>query len=151
MEKPMSADKPASLRSLVSDATRDAKHLFEVQKELAKAEMDANKKAAAATGGAFSAAGVMAAVGAFFLLLTIAFILYVWLPLWASFGIVTLTLFIIAGVAAAIGQRKAKDIKGIPLTKAEIDRTKAALGGGASTDVALVGGKAAAPAARDAS
>ena len=149
----MSAEKPASLRSLVSDASRDAQHLFKVQKELASVEMSASGKAAGATGGLFTVAAMMAAIGGLFLLLTLAFVLYaIGLPLWASFGIVTLTLFLIAGIAGVVGRSKAKEIKGIPLAKAEIERTKAALSGATSTEVAVPTGRASVPAgAKDAS
>ena len=122
-----------SIRSLISEAKRDAQHLVQVQKELAEVEWKSTQDAATVTGGAFGAAAVMAALGGFFLLLTIAFGLYgLGLPLWAAFGIVTLVLFIVAGVAGVIGKKRSGQIKGMPLSKKELEATKQALVGGAT-------------------
>jgi uncharacterized membrane protein YqjE len=127
-----------SIRQLVSDVAKDAKHLFETQAELAKVERGETQKAAATTGGLFAVAAITGALGGFFLLVTIAWILVeLGLPTWAGFGIVTLTLLLIAGITAIIGKSKASDIKPFAATKVEIERTKQALSGGSSAEVAV--------------
>jgi uncharacterized membrane protein YqjE len=129
----MSDDSP-SIKQLVQAVAKDAKHLFEVQTELAKTEVADTQKKAAVTGGLFGVAAAMAAMGGIFLLITIAYVIVeLGLPVWAGFGIVTLTLFLIAGVAALVGKKKASAIKPLVLTKAEIERTKQVLSGTSSS------------------
>jgi len=132
----MSQESP-SIRQLVSDVAKDAKHLLQAQSELAKVETKSTQKAAATTGGLFAVAAGAGAMGGIFLLVTIAWVLVaLGLPTWAGFGIVTLTLFITAAVAGLLGKKKADGIKPLQATKLEIERTKQALGGGApSTEI----------------
>jgi uncharacterized membrane protein YqjE len=127
-----------SIRQLVSEVAKDAKHLFEAQAELAQVERGQTQKAAATTGGLFAAAAITGALGGFFLLVTIAWILVaLGLPTWAGFGIVTLTLLLIAAIAAMVGKSKASGIKPFAATKVELERTKQALSGGSSAEVAV--------------
>lgn len=136
------SDSAPSILQLIKDAKNDAQHLWQTQSELAKAETSADAKNGGIAAGAFGAALGVAGIGGLFLLLTLAFgINALGLPLWASFGIVTLLLFISAGIAALIGRGKAKKLSGLKVTKAEFERTKKALSGGQSTDVAVPTGK----------
>ncbi len=134
------AEAGPSIRQLVSEVAKDAKHLFDAQAELAKTETQATQKQAAATGGLFGVAAVTGALGGLFLLITIAYVLVaLGLPTWAGFGIVTLVLLLIAGITGVMGKKQAGDIKPLALTKVELARTKQALTGGpASTDVAAI-------------
>ena len=133
-----------SIRQLVSEVAKDAKHLIQAQSELAKVERKDTQKQAATTGGLFAVAAVTGGLGGLFLLVTIAYILVaLGLPTWAGFGIVTLTLFLVAAVAGAVGKSKAGDIKPFAATKMELEQTKKALsGGGPGTDVAVAPGSA---------
>jgi uncharacterized membrane protein YqjE len=120
-----------SIRQLVSDVAKDAKHLLQTQSELAKVERKQTQQQAATTGGLFAVAAVTGGLGGLFLLVTIAYILVaLGLPTWAGFGIVTLTLLLIAAIAGLVGKSKAGEIKPFAATKVEIERTKQALGGG---------------------
>lgn len=133
----MSQEQP-SIRQLISDVAKDAKHLVQAQTELAKTESKQTQKQAATTGGLFAVAAGAGAMGGIFLLVTLAWVLVaLGLPTWAGFGIVTLVLFITAAIAGIVGKKKAGEIKPLEQTKAELDRTKQALSGGASTEVAL--------------
>lgn len=119
-----------SIRQLISDVAKDAKHLMQSQAELAKVESKQTQKQAAATGGLFAVAAGAGATGGLFLLVTIAWgLVALGLPTWAGFGIVTLVLFITAGVAGVLGKKKAQQVKPFVATKAEIERTKQALTG----------------------
>ena len=131
-----------SIRQLVSDVAKDAKHLLQTQSELAKVERKETAKQAGTTGGLFAVAAVTAGLGGLFLLITIAYILVaLGLPTWAGFGIVTLTLFLIAVIAGLVGRSKAGENKPFAVTKVELERTKQALSGGApSTEVATTAG-----------
>ncbi len=131
-----------SIRQLVSEVAKDAKHLVQAQSELAKVERKDTQKQAAATGGLFGVAAVTGGLGGLFLLVTIAYVLVaLGLPTWAGFGIVTLTLLLIAAVAGLVGKSKAGNIKPFVATKLELERTKQALSGGTpGTDVATAPG-----------
>ncbi len=128
-----------SIRQLVSDVAKDAKHLLDVQGELAKVEMKDARDQASTTGGLFAVAAGAGAMGGIFLLVTIAWVLVeLGLPVWAGFGIVTLTLFIVAGATGLVGKKKAGALKPMVVTKREIERTKKVLAGATqSTDVAV--------------
>lgn len=119
-----------SIRQLISDVAKDAKHLMQVQAELAKVETKQTQQEAAKTGGAFAVAAGAGMMGGIFLLVTIAWALVeLGLPTWAGFGIVTLVLLITAGIAAIIGKQQSRKIKALAVTKAEIERTKQVLSG----------------------
>lgn len=128
-----------SIRQLISDVAKDAKHLIQVQTELAKVETKEVQQEAAKTGGAFAVAAGAGALGGIFLLVTIAWVLVeLGLPIWAGFGIVTLALLLTAAVAALIGRKKASGIKKFDVTKRELERTKQVLSGvRPGADVAL--------------
>lgn len=129
----------ASIRQLISDVAKDAKHLLQVQAELAKVETKQTQQEAAKTGGAFAVAAGAGVMGGIFLLVTIAWALVeLGLPTWAGFGIVTLVLLITAAIAGLIGKKQSRKIKALDVTKAELERTKQVLSGGRpATDVAI--------------
>jgi len=119
-----------SIRQLISDVAKDARHLMQSQAELAKVESKQTQKEAATTGGLFAVAAAAGAAGGLFLLLTIAWgLVALGLPIWAGFGIVTLVLFITAAIAGLVGKKKADQIKPFEATKLQVERTKKALSG----------------------
>lgn len=128
-----------SIRQLISDVAKDAKHLMQVQTELAKVETKQVQQEAAKTGGAFAVAAGAGAMGGIFLLVTIAWgLVALGLPTWAGFGIVALVLFITAAIAGLIGKKQAAKIKALDVSKREFERTKQVLSAGRpSTDVAI--------------
>lgn len=121
------------LKKLLTSAIADMQRLIKAQVELAKLEIAGSAQAAAKTGGLITGALVMAGTGGLFLLVTIAYVLVaLGLPVWAGFGIVTVFLFLVAVVLGLLGRSAAKKIKPPERTIAEIEKTKAALSGGAS-------------------
>lgn len=132
-----------SIRQLVSDVAKDAKHLLQAQSELAKAESSQTKQQAGTTGGLFAVAAGAGAMGGVFLLITAAWgLVALGLPAWAGFGIVAAILLLIAAVTGILGRKKAKQIHGFATTKAEFARTRRALAGGkaAGTDLVVAPG-----------
>lgn len=120
-----------SIRSLLVSVKTDATKLLQAQKELTQAELNETKQEAGTTAGAFFAALIFGSLGFIFLLVSIAWLLvFFGLPEWAGFGIVTLALLLIAGIAGVIGLISSKKIKGFKLSKIEWEKTKAALTGG---------------------
>lgn len=117
----------ASIRELLAQLTVDISRLISGQIELLKAEL---KQSAASAGSAFGLIAVailIFGVGVFFLFFAIAFGLnHLGLPMWASFAIVTLFLFLFGALLLALGSRKAKKIKGPERAAAQAEKTKQA-------------------------
>lgn len=119
-----------SIRELVKSVTTDAQRLMKAQTELVRTEVKSSEQAAGATAGMLIGAAAVGGIGAIFLLVTIAYVLVaLGLPTWAGFGIVTLVLLIVAAVLGLLGRKRAKSINGIPVAKAEFERTKQMLSG----------------------
>ena len=105
------ADEP-SVGTLVQSAMADVSTLVRGEIELAKAEIGRSAKKAGISIGMFAAAGVFAAFAGIYLFVTVAEALTaLGLPRWASYGIVTLFLLVLAGIAALIGMRLLKKIE----------------------------------------
>jgi uncharacterized membrane protein YqjE len=105
------ADEP-SVGALVQSAMADVSTLIRGEIELAKAEIGRSAKKAGISVGLFAAAGVLAAFAGIYLFVTIAEALTaLGLPRWVSYGIVTVFLLILAGLAALIGMRLLKKIE----------------------------------------
>jgi uncharacterized membrane protein YqjE len=105
------ADEP-SVGTLVQSAMADVSTLIRGEIELAKAEIGKSAKKAGISVGLFAAAGVLAAFAGIYLFVTIAEALTaLGLPRWVSYGIVTVFLLLIAGLAALIGMRLLKKIE----------------------------------------
>jgi uncharacterized membrane protein YqjE len=105
------ADEP-SVGALVQSAMADVSILIRSEIELAKAEIGKSAKKAGISVGLFAAAGVLAAFAGIYLFVTIAEALTaLGLPRWVSYGIVTVFLLLLAGLAALIGVRLLKKIE----------------------------------------
>jgi len=120
------------LKQLAAKAAADAQRLATAQAALFKVELaDTGKKVG--VGGALGVATlVIALFGTLFVLLTLAFVLVaLGLPLWAGFCIVAVLLLAAAAVTALLAKRNIEQAKGPELALAELERTKAALGGSA--------------------
>ena len=105
------SDEP-SVGSLVQSAMADVSTLIRSEIELAKAEIGTSAKKAGVSVGLFGAAGVFAAFAGIFLFITLAEALTaLGLPRWVSYAIVTVFLFLLAGIAALIGKRMLKKIE----------------------------------------
>ncbi len=109
--RPAGAEEP-SIGVLVQSAMADVSTLIRSEIELAKAEIGRSAKKAGISVGLFGAAGVFAAFAGIYLFVTIAEALTaLGLPRWVSYGIVTLLLLVLAGIAALIGRRMLKKIE----------------------------------------
>jgi membrane protein implicated in regulation of membrane protease activity len=90
----------------------DMSTLIRSEIELAKAEIGQSAKKAGISIGLFAAAGVLAAFAGIYLFVTVAEALTaLGLPRWISYGIVTVFLLLLAGIAALVGRRMLKKIE----------------------------------------
>ena len=108
--RPAVGDEP-SVGMLVQSAMADVSTLIRSEIELAKTEIGRSAKKAGIGVGAFGAAGAMLAFAGIFFFVTVAEAIAVALPQWAAFGIVTLFLGMVAGMAALVGLRMMKKIE----------------------------------------
>jgi membrane protein implicated in regulation of membrane protease activity len=95
----------ASIGTLVQSAMADMSTLIRNEIELAKSEVTASVKRGGISIAMFAVAGVMLAFAGLFFFVLVAEALALVLPRWAAYGIVTLFLIIVAGIAALIGKR----------------------------------------------
>lgn len=138
-EAPRSTD--PSLGRLVNSALEDVSALVRDEIALAKQEVTGDLKRGGVSVAMFVVAAVFAVFGLIFLLHTIAlglFALGVWL--WLSYLIVTLVLFIAAGIVALIGKKKLAKVdpkpeRAIATTRDTIDSLKRATSGEATAAV----------------
>jgi hypothetical protein len=117
-----------SVADLVSSAITDARTLVTQQIELAKAEMSASAKEAAASSGMFVGAGVLGFLAFVLLLVAAAYgIVAAGLPEWAGFLIVAAVLLLIAAILVLVGRSRAQRIGPPTRAKAALNQTAAAL------------------------
>ena len=95
-----------SLGQLVSGAIADVQILVKDQIELTKVQISRSAKEAGSSIGLLIGAGVLGFVGFIFLLVTAAYVLNLWLPLWASFLIVSVVVLIVAAILALLGKKR---------------------------------------------
>ncbi|WP_168583205.1 phage holin family protein [Gephyromycinifex aptenodytis] len=118
---PRNAD--PTLGRLVADATENLSGIIRNEIALAKAEVSVDAKKAGKGVAMFAGAGFFALFGFGFLLHTIALgLITAGLADWLAYLIVTVALFIIAGILAMIGKSAISKIKGKP--QRTIDSTK---------------------------
>ncbi len=104
-----------SIGQLVSDASADASALVRGEIELAKVEIKNDVAHAGKGAGMFAGAAVLGAYGFGLLLLALAWLIAVWLPVWAGLLIVAVVLFMIAAVLALVGKKQITQVKGKPV------------------------------------
>lgn len=113
----------ASLGTLVKQLSEQSTRLIRDEFRLAQAEMTEKAKHAGAGAGLAAAAGVVALFGVGALVATIIIVLALALPLWLAALIVTVVLFVIAGVMALIARAQIK--KATPVAPARsVDNVK---------------------------
>ena len=101
-----------SVGTLVQSAMADMSTLIRSEIELAKAEIGQSAKKAGISVGLFAAAGVLVAFAGIYFFVTVAEALTaLGLPRWISYGIVTVFLLLLAGIAALVGKRMLKKIE----------------------------------------
>jgi len=120
---------------LINRLTEQTTHLIRSELQLAKTEMTEKAKHAGLGAGLFGGAGIIALYGGGALVATIILALATFLPAWLSALIVTVVLFVIAGVAALIGKKQVSQAtpaapeKTIDSVKRDVETVK---GGGTS-------------------
>ncbi len=120
-----------TIGQLVADINTEVTGLVRAEVALAKAELKADAKRGGIGAGLLAGAAVFGLVGFVLLCVTIGFALEaLGLSQLVSFAIVTLALFVIAGICALIAKGRLQQISGpkqaIDTTKASIETVKVA-------------------------
>ena len=117
-----------TIGQLVADATHDVQGIVRSEIALAKAEVSSGAKVMGKGVGLLAGAAFLGLLGLIFLFHTLARVIAEWLPVWAGYGIVTLVLFIIAGVLGLLGKNALAKAKPSPTRAiAEAQQTMATL------------------------
>ncbi len=104
-----------TLGQLVADATQDVSTIVRSEIDLAKAEITADAKQAGKGAGMFAGAGVLGFLGVVLLLFAVVYgLVAAGLPVWLSFLIVAVVLFVVAGILALVGKKAVKKVQGKP-------------------------------------
>ena len=108
MTPPETAEK--SLGEIVGEVSQKASLLVREEIELAKAEVSTKVSRIGKGVAAFGVAGFIALLGLIFVFQTLAWGINDWFSfkIWVGFGIVTVGLFVLAGLAAFLGARFVK-------------------------------------------
>ena len=122
-----------STSELVQRASEQVSRLVRDEIALAKAELAEKGKHAGIGAGLFAGGGVFALYGVGALVATLIIVFDIFLPLWLAALIITVSLFLIAGVLALIGKNQVT--KAVPpepkaaieSVKADVDEVKQAV------------------------
>lgn len=104
----------ASVADLVDRLSEQTSRLVRDELKLARAEYTAKAKQGGTAAGLFGAGAVLAWFGVGTLLTTVILVLALILPAWAAALIVTVVVFLAAGIAALLGKQKAKGLTPTP-------------------------------------
>ena len=121
--EPVKSGADPSLGELIKFVSEDLSHLVRSEIKLAQVEVTTKAKGLGAGIGAFGAAGVLALFGLGLLLTTVVLALSLVLPAWLSALIVTVVVFIIAGIAALLGKKKVNEA-GPPVPTRAVESVK---------------------------
>lgn len=103
-----------TIGQLVADATHDLQGIVRGEIALAKAEVAQGAKKVGVGAGLLGGAAFVGVLGLVFLFHTLAQVLAIWLPLWAGYLIVTVLMFVVAGVLALLGKNALQKAKPAP-------------------------------------
>ena len=115
--------KEQPVSELLTQLSQQTSRLVRDELRLAQAELTEKGRHAGRGAGLFGAAGFLAFLAAAALIATVILALSLLLPAWLSALIVSLGLFIAAGVAALIGKKEVKRI-GPPTPEATVENVK---------------------------
>ncbi|KGN38069.1 phage holin family protein [Knoellia subterranea] len=119
-----------TIGQLVADATHDVQGIVRSEIALAKAEVSAGAKVMGKGAGLLGGAAFIALLGLIFLFHTLAQVIAIWLPVWAGYLIVTVLMFVVAGVLGLLGKNALTKAKPVPKRAiAEAEQTIASLKG----------------------
>lgn len=125
-----------STAELVSQMSEQVATLVRDELALAKVEMVQKGKRAGLGAGLFGTAGVLALYGLSALFVTIGAVLALWVPAWLAALIVTVALFVVAGILALVGKKQVKQavppepVEAIDSTKRDVNAVKAGIHNG---------------------
>jgi hypothetical protein len=94
---------------LLAQLSEQSSLLIRRELQLAQAELQQKAKRAGLGAGLFGTAGVVALYGVGTLVATLVLALALVVPAWLSSLVVTIVLFVVAGVAALLGKNKVSD------------------------------------------
>jgi Flp pilus assembly protein TadB len=119
----------ASIGELMSQLSTQTSRLVRDEMRLAQKEFQESAKHAGIGAGLFSIAGLLAFFGAATLIAAAVAALSLVLEVWAAALIVAAVLFLIAGVAALVGRKQAREVtpaapKTVETVKADIQELK---------------------------
>ena len=100
-----------TIGNLVKDATANVSTLVRAEVALAKAEITTEAKKAGAGTGLIAGAAVLLLYASLFFFVFLGFLLAIWLPEWAAFGIVFLILLVISIIAIGVGYMLFRKLK----------------------------------------
>lgn len=109
--RPAPGDTERTVGQLVADASSDISTLVTSEIALAKAEVTKGLKFGGQGAGFLGAAAFLGLLGLIFLFHFLARVIAIWLPVWAGYGIVTLVLFLVAGILGLLGVKKLQAAK----------------------------------------
>jgi len=110
----LDTDGSRTIGQLVADASREMSTLVRSEIALAKAEVTGGLKSGGKGAGLLGAAAFLGLLGLIFLFHTLARVLDIWLPISASYGIVTALLFLVAAVLGLMGKKAISQAKPVP-------------------------------------
>jgi uncharacterized membrane protein YqjE len=122
-----------STSELVQRASEQITRLVRDEIALAKAELAEKGKHAGIGIGLFGGGGVLAIYGVGGLIATLIIVLNLWLSLWLAALIVTVALFVVAGILALLGKGQvskavpAQPTEAVTSVKADVDEVKHAV------------------------
>ena len=103
-----------TIGQLVADASHDISTIVRGEIALAKAEVTSGVKVAGTGIGLLVGAGVLGVFGLVLFLHFLAWLLAIWLPVWAGYLIVAAVIFIGAGILAMLGIKAIKRARPVP-------------------------------------
>jgi uncharacterized membrane protein YqjE len=122
-----------STSELVQRASEQLSRLVRDELALAKAELAEKGKHAGIGVGLFGGAGVLAMYGVGAMIATLIIVLDIWLALWLAALIVTVAMFLIAGIMALVGKNQVtkavppQPIEAVASVKADVEELKSAV------------------------
>jgi uncharacterized membrane protein YqjE len=122
-----------STAELVQRASEQITRLVRDEIALAKAELAEKGKHAGVGVGLFGGAGVLALYGVGAMFATLIIVLDLFLPLWLAALIVTVVLFVVAGILALLGKNQVtkavppEPTEAVASVKADVDEVKHAV------------------------
>ncbi|GGK85462.1 phage holin family protein [Mangrovihabitans endophyticus] len=124
-----------STSELVQRASEQITRLVRDEIALAKAELTEKGKHAGIGAGLFGGGGVLALYGVGALIATLIIVFNLFLPLWLAALIITVALFVVAGILALLGKQQVtravppEPVEAVASVKADVDEVKHAVKG----------------------